>query len=63
MTRLELLESIRPHDVGRFADGTTREQWEGITCFRVPPTWTRHSDGSQEPPFVLEVVPPAFGGG
>ena len=38
----------------RFPDGPTREAWEGITYFRVRPTWLRWSDFSRDPPLIAE---------
>ena len=41
---------------GRFPDGPTRESWEGITYFRVRPTWLRFSDFKQNPPLIVELT-------
>jgi hypothetical protein len=39
----------------RFPDGPSREGWQGITYFRVQPTWLRYSDFSQDPPLIVEL--------
>lgn len=36
----------------RFPDGRDRQQWPGITWFRVTPTWLRYSDYSLDPPHI-----------
>jgi hypothetical protein len=41
---------------GRFPDGPTRESWEGITYFRVRPTWLRYSDFNQNPALIVELT-------
>lgn len=38
-----------------YPDGPEREQWAGITYFRVRPTWVRYSDYSKEQPLILEL--------
>lgn len=38
----------------RFPDGRDRQQWPGITYWRVTPTWLRYSDFSVDPPEILE---------
>ena len=38
-----------------FPDGREREQWPGITWFRVKPRWVRHSDFSGEEPVISMV--------
>lgn len=38
----------------RFPEGRDRQQWPGITYWRVTPTWLRYSDFSVDPPEILE---------
>ena len=38
-----------------FPDGRDRQAWEGITYFRVKPTWFRYSDFRVEPPAIIEL--------
>jgi hypothetical protein len=40
---------------GAFPDGPTRESWQGITYFRVRPTWLRYTDYRTEPTRVIEL--------
>ena len=37
-----------------FPDGRERQNWLGITCLRVTPTWIRYSDYSVNPPEISE---------
>jgi hypothetical protein len=37
----------------QFPDGRVRQQWPGITWFRVMPTWLRFSDYSADPPRIV----------
>lgn len=55
------LSELKQVYFARFPDGTTREKWEGMTYFRVRPTWIRLSDFSQEPPLILQFGPEALG--
>jgi hypothetical protein len=43
----------------RFPDGPDRQQWPGITYFRVRPRWIRYSDYSSSPPEIVEFTFPA----
>ncbi len=49
------LERCKELYFASFPDGREREQWPGITWFRVKPRWVRHSDFSGEVP-VLSMV-------
>jgi pyridoxine/pyridoxamine 5'-phosphate oxidase len=37
-----------------FPDGRERQQWPGISYWRVSPTWLRYSDFSVDPPEIVE---------
>jgi pyridoxine/pyridoxamine 5'-phosphate oxidase len=39
----------------RFPDGPEREGWEGITYFRIRPTWARYSDFRGPAPVIVEL--------
>ena len=38
----------------RWPDGPEREQWPGITYFRVRPRWIRYSDFNKTPALITE---------
>lgn len=38
-----------------FPDGLDRQQWPGLTYFRIRPEWLRWSDYAAEPPEILEL--------
>jgi hypothetical protein len=40
------LERIKACYFGVYPDGVERQRWEGITYFRIRPTWIRYSDFS-----------------
>jgi hypothetical protein len=42
----------------RFPDGPARQQWPGITYFRVRPRWIRYSDYNSGPPEIVEFTFP-----
>jgi pyridoxine/pyridoxamine 5'-phosphate oxidase len=39
-----------------YPDGRDRLAWDGITHFRVRPTWIRFSDFAQTPPNIVELT-------
>lgn len=41
--------------VAVFPDGVERQQWAGITYFRVRPTWLRSLDYAPVPPEIVEL--------
>ena len=48
------LERCKQFYFKRWPDGPEREQWPGITYFRVRPTWIRYSDFNQTPAQTTE---------
>jgi hypothetical protein len=38
------LERLKTCYFGAYPDGVERQRWEGITYFRIRPTWIRYSD-------------------
>ena len=48
------LERLLELYFARFPDGRERQQWPGITYWRVSPTWLRYSDFSFDPPEIIE---------
>jgi hypothetical protein len=40
--------------LARFPDGLKRQQWPGISYWRIRPTWLRYSDFSIDPPEIVE---------
>jgi hypothetical protein len=44
----------------RFPDGRERQQWPGISYWRVSPTWLRYSDFSIKPPEIIEFTTSDF---
>lgn len=50
----EDLARLKKVYLARFADGAEREGLDGITYFRVKPSWIRYSDFSGDPPTVVE---------
>ena len=47
--------------LAKFHAGLERQDWPGITYFRVRPTWARYSDFSQSPPEICEFDKTTFG--
>jgi hypothetical protein len=43
-----------------FPDGVDRQQWPGLTYFRIRPQWLRWSDYGAEPPEILELAAAAL---
>jgi hypothetical protein len=43
----------------RFPDGPERQQWPGITYFRVRPRWIRYSDYNTSPAEIVEFTFPS----
>jgi len=52
--RGEELTAVKKVYLAKFPDGAEREGWEGITYFRVRPTWIRFSDFTTDPPTIVE---------
>lgn len=48
------LERLLALYFARFPDGRERQQWPGITYWRIRPTWLRDSDYAVDPPCVRE---------
>jgi general stress protein 26 len=48
------LEAWKSRYFARFPDGVARQEWPGITYFRVRPTWIRHSDFRGATPAIAE---------
>jgi pyridoxine/pyridoxamine 5'-phosphate oxidase len=48
------LERLLELYFARFPDGRERQQWPGITYWRVSPTWLRYCDFSVDPPEIIE---------
>jgi hypothetical protein len=46
--------------LARFPDGLERQQWPGISYWRVTPTWLRYSDYSINPPEIVEFTESDF---
>lgn len=42
--------------LARFPEGAARQEWPGITLFRVRPTWARLSDFRTDPPTIAELA-------
>src|SRR4051812_15542771 len=56
-TELEILLELY---FATFPDGRERQQWPGISYWRVRPTWLRYSDYSIDPPAVVEFTASDF---
>ncbi len=54
------LEALLELYFARFPDGRERQQWPGISYWRVSPTWLRYSDFSIDPPEIIEFVASDF---
>ncbi|NUP11846.1 MAG: hypothetical protein HOW73_37840 [Polyangiaceae bacterium] len=50
------LERVREAYFATFPDGRERATWEGITYFRVRPTWIRTSEFGESGPRVRELA-------
>ncbi len=48
------LERCKQAYFERWPDGPEREQWPGITYFRVRPMWIRYSDFNKTPALITE---------
>lgn len=48
------LDRLKAEYFRTFPDGPQRQQWPGITYFRVRPHWIRYSDYSASPPEIVE---------
>jgi hypothetical protein len=58
----EELARLKAIYFAHFPDGPARERWDGITYFRVRPTWLRYSDFSAPEPVIVEVHPADLAG-
>jgi hypothetical protein len=48
------LERLKEVYFGVFPDGRERQQWPGLTYFRVTPVWIRYSNYNVNPPEIIE---------
>ena len=55
------LATLLEQYLAKFHAGLERQDWPGITYFRVRPTWARYSDFSQTPPEICEFDAETFG--
>ena len=55
------LDSLKESYFAVYPDGRDRQSWEGITYFRITPTWIRYSDfnaGGQTVEFAADALSP-----
>ena len=48
------LERLKAIYFEKFPEGRARADWDGITYFRVRPTWIRYGDYKADPPLISE---------